>query len=112
MIEKSVLHLNTDELQVRSLRYIKIEGQQDAEDVTEFGNTKSTSQQLTDVSTSSVKYDLVGQIAKGANLTRRTAAKILQGLRPLKLALFRNNPEGIYPQGHSGYPRAESHDDC
>ena len=93
LIEKSILHLNTDELQVRSLRYIKIEGQQDTEDVTEFGNTKSTSQQLTDVSTSSVKYDLVGQIAKGANLTRRTAAKILQGLRPSKLALFRNNPE-------------------
>lgn len=93
LIEKSILHLNTDELQVRSLRYIKIEGQQDTEDVTEFGNTKSTSQQLTDVSTSSVKYDLVGQIAKGANLTRRTIAKILQGLRPSKLALFRNNPE-------------------
>ena len=93
LIEKSVLHLNTDELQVRLLRYIKIEGQQDAEDVTEFGDTRSTSQQLTDVSTSSVKYDLVGQIAKGANLTRRTTAKILQGLRPLKLALFRNNPE-------------------
>lgn len=93
LIEKSILHLNTDELQVRSLRYIKIEGQQDTEDVTEFGNTKSTSQQLTDVSTSSVKYDLVGQIAKGANLTRRTTANILQGLRPSKLALFRNNPE-------------------
>ncbi len=93
LIEKAILHLNTDELQVRSLRYIKIEGQQDTEDVTEFGNTKSTSQQLTDVSTSSVKYDLVGQIAKGANLTRRTTAKILQGLRPSKLALFRNNPE-------------------
>lgn len=93
LIEKSVLHLNTDELQVRSLRYIKIEGQQDAENVTEFGDTRSTSQQLTDVSTSSVKYDLVGQIAKGANLTRRTTAKILQGLRPSKLDLFRNNPE-------------------
>lgn len=93
LIEKSILHLNTDELQVRSLRYIKIEGQQDAEDVTEFGDTRSTSQQLTDVSTSSVKYDLVGQIATGANLTRRTTAKILQGLSPSKLALFRNNPE-------------------
>ena len=93
LIEKSILHLNTDELQVRTLRYIKIEGQQDEEEVTEFGNTKSTSQELTDVSTSSVKYDLVGQIAKGANLTRRTTAKILQGLRPSKLALFRNNPE-------------------
>lgn len=93
LIEKAILHLNTDELQVRTLRYIKIEGQQDEEEVTEFGNTKSTSQELTDVSTSSVKYDLVGQIAKGANLTRRTTAKILQGLRPAKLALFRNNPE-------------------
>lgn len=35
----------------------------------------------------------MGRIAKGANLTRRTIAKILQGLRPSKLALFRNNPE-------------------
>ena len=93
LIEKAILHLNTDELQVRTLRYIKIEGRQDTEEVTEFGDTKSTSQELTDVSTSSVKYDLVGQIAKGANLTRRTTAKILQGLRPSKLALFRNNPE-------------------
>ncbi len=93
LIKNAILHLNTDELQVRTLRYIKIEGQQDAQEVTEFGNTKSTSNELTDVSTSSVKYDLIGQVAKGANITRRTAAKILQGLRPAKLALFRNNPE-------------------
>ena len=93
LVEKSVLHLNTDELKVRTLRYIKIEGQQDTEEVTAFGDTKSTSQELTDISTSSVKYDLIGQVAKGANITRRTAAKILQGLRPAKLGLFRNNPE-------------------
>ncbi|MDE7160856.1 MAG: DEAD/DEAH box helicase family protein [Muribaculaceae bacterium] len=93
LIKQSVLHLNTDELQVRTLRYIKIEGLQHEQEVTEFGNTKSTSRELTDVSTSSVKYDLIGQVAKGANITRRTAAKILQGLRPAKLALFRNNPE-------------------
>ncbi len=93
LIEKSILHLNTDELQVRTLRYIKIVGEQDSNEVTEFGNTRSTSQQLTDVSTSTVKYDLIGQVAKGANITRRTAAKILQGLRSAKLALFRNNPE-------------------
>ncbi len=93
LIKNAILHLNTDELKVRTLRYIKIEGQQDAQEVTEFGNTKSTSNELTDVSTSSVKYDLIGQVAKGANVTRRTAAKILQGLRPTKLALFRNNPE-------------------
>ncbi len=93
LIKNAILHLNTDELKVRTLRYIKIEGQQDEQEVTEFGNTKSTSNELTDVSTSSVKYDLIGQVAKGANITRRTAAKILQGLRPAKLALFRNNPE-------------------
>lgn len=93
LIEKATIHLNSDELQVRTLRYIKIEGQQDAEEVTEFGDTKSTSQELTDVSTSSVKYDLIGQIAKGANLTRRTTARIFQELRPAKIALFRNNPE-------------------
>lgn len=93
LIKNAILHLNTDELQVRKLRYIKIEGKQHEDEVTEFGDTKSTSQELTDVSTSSVKYDLIGQIAKGANITRRTAIKILQGLRPVKLALFRNNPE-------------------
>ena len=93
LIEKAVIHLNTDELKVRTLRYIKVEGEQNSEEVSEFGNTRSASREMTDVSTSSVKYDLVGQIAGGANLTRRTAAKILQGLRPVKLALFRNNPE-------------------
>ncbi len=93
LIKNAILHLNSDELQVRTLRYIKIEGKQHEDEVTEFGDTQSSSQELTDVSTSSVKYDLIGQIAKGANITRRTAAKILQGLRPAKLTLFRNNPE-------------------
>ena len=93
LIENAILHLNTDELQVRTLRYIKIEGQQDAQQVTEFGDTRSSSRELTDISTSLVKYDLIGQIAKGANITRRTAARILRGLSPAKLALFRNNPE-------------------
>ena len=93
LIENAIMHLNTDELQVRKLQYIKIVGEQDGERVDEYGNTKSSSNELTDVSTSSVRYDLIGQVAKGANLTRRTAAKILQGLRPVKLALFRNNPE-------------------
>ena len=93
LIKNAILHLNTDEMQVRKLRYIKIEGSQNEDEVTEFGDTKSSSEELTDVSTSSVKYDLIGQIAKGANITRRTTAKILQGLRLAKLALFRNNPE-------------------
>ena len=93
LINHAVQHLNTDELQVRKLRYIKIEGGQDTDDVTRFGETKSSSHELTDVSTTLVSYDLIGQVAKGANLTRRTSARILQGLHPGKFALFRNNPE-------------------
>lgn len=93
LVEKSVEHLNSDELQVRTLRYIKMTGEQDRENVDEFGNTCSASQELTDVSTSTVRYDLLGEVAKGANITRRTAAKILGGMRPIKLAMFRNNPE-------------------
>jgi type III restriction enzyme len=48
---------------------------------------------LTDVCTSTVKYDLVGEIAKGARLTRKTVVKILKGIKESKLLLFKNNPE-------------------
>ena len=55
-----------------------VEGTQDETEVADFGNTRSQSRELTDVCTSTVKYDLVGDIAKGARLTRRTVVKILQ----------------------------------
>ena len=93
LIANAAMHLNTDELTVRTLRYVKVEGLQAEEDVAEYGNSRSTSNELVDVSTSSVRYDLIGQVAKGANITRRTAAAILRELNPGKLALFRNNPE-------------------
>ena len=93
LIDNAIKHCNTDELEVRRLRYIKVIGVQDGEDATQFGDTRSSSNELTDVSTTSVKYDLIGEIAKGANLTRRSVAKILRGLRPAKMALYKNNPE-------------------
>lgn len=92
LIEKAILHINA-ELEVKQLRYIMVEGVQDEKQVTEFGDTRSRSQELTDVCTSTVRYDLVGDIAKGANLTRRTVVKILQGIKENKLYLFKNNPE-------------------
>lgn len=92
LIEKAILHINA-ELDVKQLRYIMVEGTQDEKQVTEFGDTRSQSYQLTDVCTSTVRYDLVGDIAKGANLTRRTVVKILQGIKESKLYLFKNNPE-------------------
>mgnify|MGYP007031289284 FL=1 len=48
--------------------------------------------ELTDVCTSSVPYDLVGEIAKGVRLTRRSVVKILKGIG-MKALLFKNNPE-------------------
>lgn len=92
LIEKAILHINV-ELKVKQLRYIMIEGVQDEKQVTDFGDTSSRSHELTDVSTSTVPYDIVGDIAKGAHLTRRTVVKILQGIKESKLYLFKNNPE-------------------
>lgn len=80
LIENAILHINA-ELDVKQLRYIMVEGTQDEKQVTEFGGTQSQSHLLTDVCTSTVRYDLVGDIAKGANLTRRTVVKILQGIK-------------------------------
>lgn len=92
LIENAILHINA-ELDVKQLRYIMVEGTQDEKQVTEFGDTRSQSHLLTDVCTSTVRYDWVGDIAKGANLTRRTVVKILQGIKESKLYLFKNNPE-------------------
>lgn len=91
LIEKSIESLRRN-LTVTKLQYVMVKGEQDSENVTEFGNTKSQTRELTDVSTSSLEYDLVGDIAKGARLTRRTVVRILQGIG-MKVLLFKNNPE-------------------
>ena len=92
LIEKVISCINTG-LEVKQLRYVMVEGMQDEDKVEEFGDTRSSNAELTTVSTSSVKYDLVGDIAKGAKLTRRSVVKILQGINESKFYLFKNNPE-------------------
>lgn len=92
LIKKSIEHID-DKLEVKQLRYVMVEGMQDERQVEEFGETRSKSQKLTDVCTSTVSYDIVGDIAKEARLTRRTVVKILQGIKVSKLYLFKNNPE-------------------
>ncbi|MDE5902960.1 MAG: restriction endonuclease subunit R, partial [Muribaculaceae bacterium] len=91
LIEKAIANLRKN-LTVTKLQYVMVTGEQDKENVTEFGNIKSATRELTDVSTSSVPYDVVGDIAKGARLTRRTVVKILKGIG-VKALLFKNNPE-------------------
>ncbi len=90
LIEKAVNAINA-ELVVTELKYVMTEGEQ--EEVDTYGNTQKTTRSLSTVSTSSVRYDLVGDIARKTTLTRKTVAQILQTIRPSKLMLFRNNPE-------------------
>ena len=43
--------------------------------------------------TSGVTYDLLGEVASAAKITRRSAAAILRGIMPAKFRMFRDNPE-------------------
>lgn len=90
LIEKAVAAIDAN-LHVTELKYILVEGGQTAVD--EFGNATSKTKRLTDVSTSTVPYDLLGEVARGTTLTRKTVARILQGISPAKFAMFQNNPE-------------------
>ena len=90
LIRKAIAAIDS-ELYVTELKYILTEGTQQAAD--QFGDTHTTTRSIGTVSTSTVRYDLVGEIAKGATLTRRTVVAILKGIRPAKLYMFRNNPE-------------------
>lgn len=90
LIEKAALHINAD-LEVNQLRYVVVTGEQDSVDA--LGSTSSTSKRVGTISTSTVKYDLVGEIARGATLTRRTVVEVLKKLTPSTLVKFQNNPE-------------------
>ena len=89
LIEKAINALG-DNLAVTKLQYVKVIGGQTS--ATEFGQTQSTTREMTDVSTSSVPYDVVGDIARGARLTRKSVVAILKGIGN-KVLLFKNNPE-------------------
>ena len=58
-----------------------------------FGKVATHTETLKHASTSQLKYDLVGKVAEGTVLTRRTAAAILMGIAPDKFYMYRNNPE-------------------
>ena len=90
LVEKSINSINAN-LDVAQMRYVVVTGEQLTVD--RFGSTSSTSKKMGTVSTTNVKYDLVGEIARGATLTRRSVVAILKGLNPSKRLMFQNNPE-------------------
>ena len=99
LIQKASSYIN-EKLNVSELMYTATVGQQkkdmnqyEIERGASFGSEKSKTKTLNHAETSRVKYDLVGKIAQGTTLTRRTVTTILKELEPKKLYMFRNNPE-------------------
>lgn len=99
LIRKSIDYIN-EKLFVSQLQYTSTIGRQkDKMDEYEIRRGESFNREqiktkiLKHAETSQVKYDLIGDIANGTVLTRRTVAKILKELREDKLYQFRTNPE-------------------
>lgn len=99
LIEKAIKHID-ESLFVSQLQYTVSTGEQKTdmeatavERGDAFKAAKTQTQTLRHAEISQVKYDLIGKVAEGTTLTRRTTAAILSGLNPVKLAMFRQNPE-------------------
>ena len=92
LIKKAIASIDKN-LTVTKLKYIVTTGEQGEDDVDFTGKQQTRTKELREVSTSDVAYDLVGDIARGATLTRRTVVRILKGINQAKLHLFKNNPE-------------------
>lgn len=99
LIRKAIAHID-EKMFVAKLQYTVTTGEQgrdwDSEKLKSgaaFVAEKSQTYTLQRAEGSLVKYDLVGKIAEGAKLTRRTVARILAGIRPYTFAMFQNNPE-------------------
>ena len=92
LIQKAIASINS-ELNVTQLKYVVTTGMQGTDDLDFTGEQSTRTKEMRDVSTSNVPYDLVGDIAKAATLTRRTVTRILKGIQRSKLYMFKNNPE-------------------
>ncbi|WP_405323867.1 type III restriction-modification system endonuclease [Fibrobacter sp.] len=91
LIKKVVDDINAN-LIVKKLSYTVHSGEQ--KDVNDFGDNQKTASEVVDVAAmSQTKYDLVGEIAKGATLTRKTVVAILKRIDASKFAMFKSNPE-------------------
>jgi len=58
-----------------------------------FGQARSVTEELEIAASIGAKYDLVGEVAQAAAITRRSAALILAGIDERVFGQFRHNPE-------------------
>ena len=99
LISKAIKHLN-DNMYVSELQYTVTIGKQVLEineDAVAKGESfyqdRTKTETLKHSETSQIKYDLIGKIAEGTTLTRRTVAAILSGIHNYIFAMFKSNPE-------------------
>ena len=99
LIDKAIANID-ENLKVSQLQYTATTGRQkeqmneyEIERGDSFGGEKTGTKTLKHSETSGVRYDLIGKIAEGCTLTRKTVVKILKGIRYDKMMLFKNNPE-------------------
>ncbi len=99
LIEKAIQNINKN-MDVTQLQYAVTAGSQredwDEDDIAQgdsFVKEKTRTETLRTAVSSQIKYDLLGKIAEGTTLTRRTVAAILAGIEKPVFACFKQNPE-------------------
>lgn len=99
LIRKSIDYIDK-KLYVSELKYTRTVGTQkdtidqyEAENKEMFVNQRSGTFKLNVNRDSQIRYDLVGKLAEGTMLTRRTVVSILKGIRLDTFNLFKINPE-------------------
>ena len=99
LVQKCINYLNSS-LRVSPLQYYIQHGEQKQEaqyDEIEVGDSfvvKETSvSEITTTVHSTVKYDLIGEVAENTGLTRHTTARILKNLSPGVFKQYKTNPE-------------------
>lgn len=99
LIKKAIAAID-NELHVSALQYT-VSGSEQKDDMTadeiksgsSFKGVSSSTHALKHYETSQIKYDLVGKVAQGTVLTRKTAAEVLKGINPHKFSMYKHNPE-------------------
>lgn len=99
LIRKAIAHID-DKLFISELQYTTTVGQQktqmneyDLERGDGFTRQSTATRSLKRAETTQLKYDLIGKVAEGTTITRKTVSAILKGIQSDKLFMFRYNPE-------------------
>ncbi|MFR4995618.1 MAG: type III restriction-modification system endonuclease [Clostridium paraputrificum] len=99
LIKNAIKHIN-EKMYVSELQYTLSKAEQkeklevnELERGESFKNASSSTKTLKHSEVSKVKYDLVGKVAEGTMLTRKSVVEILKGIEPNIFSMFKNNPE-------------------